>query len=107
MQAYWSTLPAGLITVLDINATPSGPFAPLQGAYQAINALPSASNPQGGSAFQMYVAFYESAAGGSLPAPQAEAAAEEQVVEGTHSAEAPFCTEAAFQFFATILNAGS
>jgi alpha/beta superfamily hydrolase len=108
MQAYWSTtLPAGVITVLDINATPSGPFAPLQGAFQAINALPSASNPTGGSAFQGYVAFYESTAGGSLPAPEAEAAAEEQVVEGTHSAEAPFCTEAAFQFFATILNAGS
>lgn len=107
MQAYWSTQAPGLVTVLDINGTPAGPFAPLQGAYQAINALPSVSNPTGGTAFQQYVAFYESAAGGSLAAPQAEAAAEEAVVQGTHSAEAPFCTEAAFQFFITILNAGS
>jgi hypothetical protein len=106
MQAYWSALPAGLVTVLDINGTPSGPFAPLQGAYQAINALPSAGNPAGGTAFQQDVAFFESAAGGSLPQAQAEAAAEEAVVQGTHSAEAPFCTEAAFQFFLTVLNAG-
>jgi hypothetical protein len=92
--------------VLDINGTPAGPFAPLQGAYQAINALPSAGNPAGGTAFQQFVAFYESTAGGSLPEAQAEVAAEEAVVQGTHSAEAPFCTEAAFQFFLTVLNAG-
>ena len=106
MQAYWSTLPAGLVTVLDINVTTPGPFAPLQDAYQAINALPSAANPAGGTAFQQFVAFYESAAGGSLPLAQAEAAAGQAVVQGTHSAEAPFCTEAAFQFFLTVLNAG-
>ncbi len=106
MQAYWSTQPMGLITVLDINGTPAGPFAPLQGAYQSINALPSAGNPAGGTAFQQYLAFYQSTAGGSLPLAQAEVAAEEAVVQGTHSAEAPFCTEAAFQFFLTVLNAG-
>jgi dienelactone hydrolase len=36
MQLYWSALPAGLLTVLDVNATPnpSNPFAPLQAAFQ-------------------------------------------------------------------------
>jgi hypothetical protein len=107
MQAYWGALPAGLVTVLDVNGTLAGPFAPLQGAFQSINALPGAPGfPNGGTAFQQFLAFYLSAAGGSLPLAQAEVAAEEQVVQGTHSAEAPFCTEAAFQFFLTILNAG-
>jgi len=106
MQLYWSTLPEGLVTVLDVNGTPAGDFALLQGAFQAQNALPSASNPSGGTAFQGYLAFYTSTAGGSLPLAQAEAAAELAVIEGTHSAEAPFCTEAAYQFFTTILNAG-
>jgi S-formylglutathione hydrolase FrmB len=108
MQAYFASegLPEGLVSVLDINGTPSGSFAPLQEAFQAQNALPSASNPSGGTAFQGYLAFYQSAAGGSLTLAQAEQAAELAVVEGTHSAEAPFCTEAAYLFFTTILNAG-
>jgi hypothetical protein len=99
MQAYWANvpgLPAGLITVLDINGTPAGPFAPLQVGFQDTQA----------ATYQAELAYYESTAGGSLPAAEAAAAAEEQVVEGTHSAEAPFCTEAAYQFFNTILNAG-
>ena len=106
MQAYWSQLPAGLVTVLDINAPPSGPFAQLQGAFHAENDLPSAANPMGGTTFQNYLAFYESAAGGGLPPAQAQQAAALQVVEGTHSAEAPFCTEAAYRFFTSILLAG-
>ena len=107
MQGYWGALPAGLVTVLDVNGTPGGPFALLQGAFQAQNALPSGSNPSGGTAFQGYLQFYQSAAGGSLPLAAAEQAAELAVVEGTHAAEAPFCTEAAVQFFNTILNAGA
>ena len=106
MQAYWSTLPQGLITVLDVNGTPAGPFALLQGAFQAQNALPSLANPGGGTAFQSYVMFYQSAAGGGLSLAAAEQAAGLAVVAGTHTAEAPFCTEAAYQFFTTILNAG-
>ena len=82
-------------------------FAPLQGAYQSVNALPGAPGfPNGGTAFQQSLAFYESAAGGSLSPTDATTAAIGQVVQGTHSAEAPFCTEAAFQFFLTVLNAG-
>ena len=36
MAALWSPYVAGgLVSVLDLNATPSGPFAPLQGGFQA------------------------------------------------------------------------
>ena len=36
MQAFWAGLPAGLVTVLDVNATPNpaSPFAPLQVGFQ-------------------------------------------------------------------------
>lgn len=81
MAAYWSTLPAGLVTVLDVNATPSGPFAELQTAFQASEAAE--------------LAYYQSAAGGGLSL----AAAEAQVIEGYHSAVAPFCAAAARAFF--------
>jgi dienelactone hydrolase len=96
MQAYWSGLPAGLVTVLDVNGTPSGPFAPYQIGFQEAQAASLAS----------YVTYYESAAGGSLPAAQALQAAEGQVVGGTHKAEAPFCTAAVSKFFSSILNGG-
>ena len=85
MQAFWSALPEGLITVLDVNAAPSGKFAQIQGAFQASQAA--------------LFAYYESAAGGGLSA----AAAEAQVVQQTHTAEAPFCTLAARAFFDTVL----
>ncbi len=85
MQAFWSALPPGALTVLDINATPAGAFAELQGAFQAHQAS--------------VLAFYESAAGGSL----SPTAAEEQVVAQTHTAEAPFCSVAARSFFTEIL----
>ncbi|MGO8976706.1 MAG: alpha/beta hydrolase family protein [Steroidobacteraceae bacterium] len=85
MQAFWSALPAGALTVLDINATPAGPYAELQGAFQAHQAS--------------VLAFYESAAGGSL----SPTAAEFMVVAQTHAAEAPFCSVAARSFFTEIL----
>jgi hypothetical protein len=70
MQAYWSALPAGLVTVLDVNAPISGgdPFAAVkQGFEQALTAL---------------------AAGG-----------QQAVVENYHPTVAPFCTVAARGFF--------
>ncbi len=86
MEAFWKAqnLPAGLVTVLDINGTPGTPlpaFAPLQTAFQASQAA--------------LLAYYQSAAGGGLSLAAAEAA----VVQGTHTAEAPFCTVAARSFF--------
>ena len=85
MQKFWSDLPAGLVSVLDINAAPSGSFAPVQAAFQTTEAA--------------LLAYYLSAAGGSLPLAEAEA----KVVQQTHTAEAPFCTLAARAFFATVL----
>ena len=85
MASMWSALPPGAVTVLDLNGTPGGAFAQLQGAFQ---------EHQAG-----VLAFYESAAGGSLSA----AAAEFQVVLQTHGAEAPFCSVAARSFFNLIL----
>ena len=52
MAAYWSALPAGLITVLDVNAAPAGPFAALQTGFQESEAA--------------LLAYYQSAAGGGL-----------------------------------------
>ena len=80
MAAFWSGLPAGLITVLDVNATPAGPFAQIQAAFQ-----------QAGAA---QLAFYMSAAGGSLSLAQAE----ELLIEGYPAVE-PFCALGARTFF--------
>jgi len=70
MQAFWSALPAGLVTVLDVNGAinPSSPFAPLQGGFQAALAALLASGGQ------------------------------EAVVENYHVTVAPFCTVAARGF---------
>jgi pimeloyl-ACP methyl ester carboxylesterase len=84
MQAFWAALPAGLINVLDVNATPAGPFALLQGGFQASQA-------------QLF-AFYQTPAGGSLTPAEAQA----QLVAGYHSAVAPFCTVAARSFFSAL-----
>jgi dienelactone hydrolase len=87
MAAFWSTLPlpAGLITVLDVDAaTPAGPFAPIQTAFKASQVT--------------LLEYYESAAGGSL-SPQA---AEEQVIANYHVNVAPFCTLAARSFFSQL-----
>ena len=83
MAAYWSALPTGALTVLDVNATPviASPFAELQAAFQASEAA--------------LLLYYQTAAGGSLSAE----AAEEQVLEGYHAAVEPFCAAAARAFF--------
>lgn len=81
MAAYWSTLPAGAVTVLDVNGTPAAPFAEVQGAFQASEAA--------------LLAYLQTAAGGGLSL----AAAEVQVIAGYHEAVAPFCTVAARAFF--------
>jgi acetyl esterase/lipase len=81
MAAFWSGLPAGLITVLDVNGTPSGPFAAIQTGFQASEAAE--------------FAYLQTPAGGGLTAPQAQAS----LVEGYHGAVAPFCSRAALSFF--------
>ena len=70
-----------MITVLDVNGTPSGPFAPIQAAFQGSEA--------------QQLAFDESPAGGSQSASQAQLA----LIEGYHTAVAPFCSLAARSFF--------
>ena len=88
MAAFWSAqVAAGLITVLDVNATPSGPFAEVQTGFIASQTAE--------------FAFYQSPEGGSL----SPAAAAQQVVEGYHSAVAPFCSVAARSFFSTFVGA--
>jgi poly(3-hydroxybutyrate) depolymerase len=71
MQAFWAGLPAGLVTVLDVNGTPNpaSPFAPLQVGFQTTLASLLATGGQ------------------------------EAVVENYHTTVAPFCTVAARGFF--------
>jgi hypothetical protein len=71
MQAFWSALPTGLVTVLDVNGAVnnSSPFAPVQLAFQSTLAALLASGGQ------------------------------EAVVENYHTTVAPFCTVAARGFF--------
>jgi Prolyl oligopeptidase family len=73
MQAYWSALPAGAITVVDINAPVSGPDDPFAAAK---------------------VGYQTTIAG--IAASQGESAA----VQAIHTTEAPFCTAVARGFFA-------
>jgi Prolyl oligopeptidase family len=85
MAAFWSPLvQAGLITVLDVNGTPGGAFAALQTGFQESQAA--------------QLAFYESAAGGSM----SPAAAQQLIVEGYHTSVAPFCSAAARAFFSVL-----
>jgi len=85
MATFWSPLvQAGLITVLDVNGTPGGPFAALQTAFQDAQAA--------------QLAFYESAAGGGLT----PAEAQQLIVQGYHGAVAPFCAAAARAFFSPL-----
>jgi len=82
MAAFWSPLvQAGLITVLDVNGTPSGPFAQVQTEFQTTQA-------------QQLAALI---AGGSSPT-----AAEETIVQGYHTSVAPFCMAAARAFFSEL-----
>ena len=67
--------------MLDVNATPAGPFAALQTGFQESEAA--------------LLAYYQSAAGGGLSLAAAEAA----VIESYHTDVAPFCTAAARAFF--------
>jgi len=71
MQAFWSALPPGLVTVLDVNGTinPASPFAPLQAGFQTTLAALLASGGQ------------------------------QAVVQNYHVTVAPFCTVAARGFF--------
>jgi predicted dienelactone hydrolase len=71
MQAFWAALPAGLITVLDVQATPNpqSPFAPVQVGFQTALAGLAAEGGQ------------------------------EAVVENYHTTVAPFCSVAARGFF--------
>lgn len=82
MAAFWSALPPGAVTVLDVGAAPAGPFAPIQAGFQASQSA--------------LLGFYESAAGGGL----SPAAAQQQLVLGYHTNVAPFCALAARSFFA-------
>jgi hypothetical protein len=82
MAAFWSSLvQAGLITVLDVSAVPSGNFAALQTGFQASQAAE--------------LAYYQTAAGGGLSLTQAE----QMIVENYHTSVAPFCVAAARAFF--------
>ena len=88
MEAYWSTQVAeGLVTVLDVGATPTGTtgFALIQTAFLTSQAE--------------LLAYYQTAAGGGLSLAAASAA----VVENYHTNVAPFCALAARSFFDTIL----
>jgi hypothetical protein len=71
MQAYWSGLPQGLLTVLDVDGavTPGSPFAPLQLGFKGTLAALLASGGQ------------------------------QAVVQSYHTTVAPFCTVAARGFF--------
>jgi hypothetical protein len=73
MQQYWSGLPTGLITVVDINAPVTGASDPFAAAK---------------------VGYQQTIAG--IAAAQGQSAA----VQATHSTEAPFCTAVARGFFA-------
>jgi hypothetical protein len=86
MAAFWGVLPLpqGLITVLDVNATPSGNFALVQGAFQQSQAE--------------LLAFYQTSAGGGLTLAEAQMAIEQNY----HTNVAPFCALAVRYFFANF-----
>jgi hypothetical protein len=84
MAAFWSLLPLGVVTVLDVDpaTAPSGPFAAIQAGFQASQA-------------QEY-AFLQTAAGGGL----SPADAKLQLIEEYHGTSVPpFCSIAARAFF--------
>ncbi|HVW68685.1 MAG TPA: prolyl oligopeptidase family serine peptidase [Steroidobacteraceae bacterium] len=81
MAQFWSGLPAGLLTVLDVGGTPAGPFAAIQTGFQESQAA--------------LLAYYESTAGGGL----SPAAAAAQLIQNYHTNVAPFCAVAARNFF--------
>jgi hypothetical protein len=85
MAAFWSPLvAAGLVSVLDVNGTPTPPYAQVQTAFQASQAA--------------QLAYLQSSAGGALSL----AAAQQMIVEGYHVAVLPFCAVAARAFFSQL-----
>jgi Secretory lipase len=86
METFWAPLvQGGLITILDVGGTPSGPFELIQGGFQESQAAE--------------LAYLQTPAGGGLSL----AAAGEALVEGYHTSVAPFCTAAARAFFNELL----
>jgi hypothetical protein len=81
MAAFWANLPAGLITVLDVSAPPSGPFAALQTQFQEAGA--------------QQLAYLQTPAGGGLTLEQAEIA----LIQSYHGDVEPVCERAARTFF--------
>jgi acetyl esterase/lipase len=85
MAQFWSPLvKAGLITILDVSGTPTGPFAAIQTGFQTSQAE--------------LLAYYQTPAGGGL----SPAAAELLIVQGYHTSVAPFCSAAARAFFGNL-----
>ena len=82
MAAYWSALPAGAVTVLDVNGN--------AGAARSRQLQAALPGERGGAA-----RLLQTAAGGGLSL----AAAERHVIEGYHVDVAPFCAAAARAFF--------
>ncbi len=86
MAAFWpAQVAAGLVTVLDVNGTPAGPFAKIQEGFLASQSA--------------LLEYYQTAAGGGLSL----AAAELQLVENYHGNVAPFCSLAARSFFSQFV----
>ena len=84
MLAFWTGVPTVSSLDVDPAAGPSGPFAAIQGAFQASEAAE--------------LAYLQTAAGGGLTLAQAE----EQLIESYHSDVLPFCALAARSFFAQL-----
>ncbi len=93
MQVFWSGLPQGLVSVLDVNAQTTGipsladPFALIEAGFQTTQAnllLQLTAPPPAGAGLT-------------------SAAAQQQLVQNYHGAVAPFCTLAARSFFNQIL----
>jgi dienelactone hydrolase len=84
MVAFWSGVPT--VSSLDVDPAtgPSGPFAAIQGAFQASEAA--------------QLVYLQTAAGGGLTLAQAT----EQLVENYHTDVFPFCALAARSFFAQL-----
>jgi pimeloyl-ACP methyl ester carboxylesterase len=84
MAAFWSALPAGLVTVLDVDPAggPSGPFAAIQAGFQQ-------------SQLQL-LAYLQTPAGGAMSL----ADAQQTLLEEYHGTSVPpFCSLAARTFF--------
>lgn len=88
MAEFWSGLPTGVLTVLDVDpsTSPSGSYAAIQTAFQTTEATE--------------LGYLQTAAGGGLTLSQAE----ETMAENYHGSVAPFCALAARSFFTVVLS---